>query len=43
MFTLLAPLSYLAFGDGEWNFWLGFVQYFPAYASLVFVWLEGER
>ena len=43
MFTLLAPLSYLALGDGEWNFWLGFVQYFPAYASLVFVWLEGEK
>ena len=43
MFTLLAPLSYLALGDGEWNFWLGFTQYFPAYASLVFVWLGGEK
>lgn len=43
VFTLLAPLSYLALGDGEWNFWLGFTQYFPAYASLVFVWLGGEK
>ena len=31
-------VSYFAFTLG-WSFWLGFLQYFPAYFALVFVWL----
>jgi hypothetical protein len=42
IFTTTAPLTYLAYGNGEWNgwsFWLAFAQYFPAYFVLVFDWL----
>ena len=35
--TATAPLTYLALGEGKWTFWLAFAQYFPLYASLVFV------
>lgn len=35
-FTATAPLTYLAFGDGTYGFWLGFAQYFAAYAVLIF-------
>jgi hypothetical protein len=37
-----APLTWLALGEGSWSFWLAFLQYFPVYASLLFVAL-GER
>jgi hypothetical protein len=40
-----APLTYLALGGNEWSFWLAFAQYFPVYASLLFVGLgaKGEQ
>lgn len=40
--TATAPLTYLALGGGSWSFWLAFAQYFPVYASLVFVALGGK-
>ena len=36
LFTATAPLTYLAFGGGVYGFWLGFAQYFAAYAVLIF-------
>ena len=36
LFTATAPLTYLAFGGGAYGFWLGFTQYFAAYAVLIF-------
>ncbi len=36
LFTATAPVTYLAFGDGAFGFWLGFTQYFAAYAVLIF-------
>jgi hypothetical protein len=42
VFTATAPLSYLDLGRGSRAFFLGFVQYFPAYASLVHSWLGRE-
>lgn len=41
--TATAPLTYLALGEGSWSFWLAFAQYFPVYASLVFVALGRKR
>jgi hypothetical protein len=41
--TATAPLTYLALGEGRWSFWLAFAQYFPVYASLVFVALGTKR
>jgi hypothetical protein len=41
--TATAPLTYLALGGGSWSFWLAFAQYFPLYASLVFVALGTKR
>jgi len=41
--TATAPLTYLALGEGSWSFWLAFAQYFPVYASLVFVALGTKR
>ena len=41
--TATAPLTYLALGEGKWSFWLAFAQYFPVYASLVFVALGAKR
>jgi hypothetical protein len=41
--TATAPLGYLALGGGRWSFWLAFAQYFPVYASLVFVALGTKR
>jgi hypothetical protein len=41
--TATAPLTYLALGEGSWSFWLAFAQYFPVYASLVFVALGTRR
>lgn len=43
VFTATAPLTYLALGGGNWSFWLAFAQYFPGYASLVFVALGSNR
>jgi hypothetical protein len=45
VFTATAPLTYFAFQDGRWggwSFWLGFLQYFPAYFTLIFFWLGGR-
>ena len=45
LFTATAPLTYFAFQEGrwiDWSFWLGFLQYFPAYFALVFSWLGGR-
>ena len=42
VFTATAPLTYLAFQNGQWSgwsFWLGFLQYSPAYFALIFGWL----
>ena len=36
LFTATAPVTYLAFGGGAYGFWLGFTQYFAAYAVLIF-------
>ncbi len=41
--TATAPLTYLALGEGSGSFWLAFAQYFPLYASLVFVALGTKR
>jgi hypothetical protein len=41
--TATAPLTYLALREGSWSFWLAFAQYFPVYASLVFVSLGTKR
>ncbi len=41
--TATAPLTYLALGEGRWSFWLAFAQYFPVYASLLFVALGTKR
>jgi hypothetical protein len=41
--TGTAPLTYLALSGGRWSFWLAFTQYFPVYASLVFVALGTKR
>jgi hypothetical protein len=38
-----APLTWLALGAGSWSFWLAFLQYFPVYASLLFVALGEKR
>jgi hypothetical protein len=38
VFTAAAPLGYLQWSAGE-SFWLAWLQYFPAYAVLVFLWL----
>ena len=46
VFTATAPLTYLAFHDGQWgswSFWLGFLQYFPAYFALIFGWLGRSK
>jgi hypothetical protein len=46
VFTATAPLTYLAFGEGDWSgwsFWLGCAQYFPAYFALIFGWLGKSR
>jgi hypothetical protein len=43
VFTATAPLAYLGFRRGSRAFFLGFVQYFPAYASLIYSWLGRER
>ena len=43
VFSATAPLTYLALGEGSWSFWLGFAQYFPGYASLIFVALGTTR
>lgn len=46
VFTATAPLTYLAFQNGQWSgwsFWLGFLQYFPAYFALIFGWLGRSR
>jgi hypothetical protein len=46
VFTATAPLTYLAFQDGRWSgwsFWLGFLQYSPAYFTLIFGWLGRKR
>ena len=40
--TMTAPVTYWALQGGSWNFWTGFVQYFPAYAGLIYFWL-GRR
>jgi len=39
VFTATAPLTYLALAGGGFSFWLGFAQYFVAYAALIFLWL----
>ncbi len=41
--TATAPLTYVALGEENWSFWLAFAQYFPVYASLVFVALGTKR
>ena len=43
LFTATAPVTYLAFGDGAFGFWLGFTQYFAAYAVLIFFGLGRPR
>jgi hypothetical protein len=46
VFTATAPVSYLAFQSGQWSawsFWLGFLQYFPAYFVLIYGWLGRSR
>ncbi|HSF18722.1 MAG TPA: hypothetical protein VLK65_24570 [Vicinamibacteria bacterium] len=43
VFTATAPLTYLAMDEGSYSFWLGFAQYFPAYASLTYVWLGRKK
>lgn len=43
VFTATAPLSYFGWGAGKWSFWMGFAQYFPAYATTIYCWLGGER
>ena len=43
LFTATAPLTYLAFGDSAYGFWLGFTQYFAAYAVLIFFGLASAR
>jgi hypothetical protein len=42
VFTATAPLAYLDFGRASRAFFLGFAQYFPAYASLIYGWLGRE-
>ena len=41
--TATAPLTYLALGGWNWSFWLAFAQYFPVYATLIFVALGTKR
>jgi hypothetical protein len=41
--TATAPLTYLALSEGSGSFWLAFAQYFPVYASLIFVSLGTKR
>lgn len=46
VFTATAPITYPALANGawsDWNFWLGFLQYFPAYFALIFGWLGPSR
>lgn len=46
VFTATAPVTYLVFQNGQWSgwsFWLGFLQYFPAYFTLIFGWLGRSR
>jgi hypothetical protein len=38
-----APLTWIALGGESWSFWLAFLQYFPVYASLLFVALGEKR
>jgi hypothetical protein len=42
LFTATAPLTYVSLPSGSWSFWVGFTQYFPAYATSIFSWLGGE-
>jgi hypothetical protein len=36
VFTATAPLTYLGLGATGWSFWVGFGQYFPAYAATIY-------